>query len=124
MISRDVVARVSEEILERGKHDWVDMSEVAWVAQSTGGAQTEDAVLALALDALRFVIGSGEMEVGDLRAVEGAAPVEPLGLARLAFHSWELSAADAVDRVNKEWVALGRRPNLGDVAWLQKRQRN
>lgn len=123
MSDRDDVGRVAEDILKRGEHDWVQMSEVAWVAQSTGGAQTDAAVLALALRALRIILDTGEMEIGDLRVVEGDAPVELPELARLAVYPWGLSTDEAVTRVSKDWVALGRRPNLGDIAWLQKREK-
>jgi hypothetical protein len=34
------------------------------------------------------------------------------------FASWDLLSAQAVARIEKEWSALGRLPNIGEVAWF------
>lgn len=34
------------------------------------------------------------------------------------FISWELSPEQAVNQIDKEWTALGRDPNIGEVAWF------
>lgn len=35
------------------------------------------------------------------------------------FEPWDLSADEAIARVASEWDALGREPDIGDVAWFE-----
>lgn len=35
-----------------------------------------------------------------------------------AFVAWDLGAADAFARIEREWLALGRAPAPGDIAWF------
>ena len=37
----------------------------------------------------------------------------------LYISSWGLGSADTIKRIEDEWRALGRLPNLGDVCWLE-----
>jgi hypothetical protein len=37
----------------------------------------------------------------------------------LCVQSWGLSADDTIKRIEDEWRALGRSPNLGEVCWLE-----
>jgi hypothetical protein len=36
------------------------------------------------------------------------------------FVSWELPPDQAVSRIEKEWSALAREPNIGEVAWFTR----
>ena len=38
------------------------------------------------------------------------------------FVSWDLPADQAVSRIENEWSALGREPNIGEVAWFTSAQ--
>ena len=115
---------MAEEILDRATDDWIQLSEVAWVAMSTGGAQTETEVLDMSLAAMRSLLDRGEMYVGDLRVAEGQPAVGPLKLPAIVFRPWDLTVDASMERVRREWVALGRRPNLGDICWLEKRDKS
>lgn len=92
------------EILLSGLDDWIQASEVDSVARTVGGAATEAEVQQLSLEIIRKVIKDGLMEVGDVTAQ--------------GFHAWDLSADDALERIEREWKALGRNPNLGEICWL------
>jgi hypothetical protein len=35
-----------------------------------------------------------------------------------AFHHWPETRADVGDRIEREWRALGREPNIGDIGWF------
>src|SRR5215213_8848177 len=34
------------------------------------------------------------------------------------FVPWGVPASEAMDRIEREWSALGRDPNIGEVAWF------
>ena len=36
----------------------------------------------------------------------------------MRFDVWQTSAEESVARIDREWIALGREPNLGDVVWF------
>ncbi|ATB32458.1 hypothetical protein [Melittangium boletus] len=66
---------------------------------------TEDEVRLETLSALRPLLTSGA-----LRAVH----LLPGG----AFAPWEGTAEEQLARMDAEWAALGRRPDLGDIVWF------
>jgi hypothetical protein len=92
------------EILLLGLDDWIQASEIASVTRTVGGAATHDEVRQLSLEIIRKVIKDGLMAVGDV--------------TEKGFHVWELSADDALERIEREWTALGRNPSLGEICWL------
>jgi len=96
-----------DELLMSGADDWVLAAEVAWVAESTGGAKTPDQIRDLSLRLIRELLQQGMMEIGDLSE---EAP---------HFRKWNLPMEEALERVEREWKALGRLPDLGDICWLQ-----
>jgi hypothetical protein len=34
------------------------------------------------------------------------------------FKDWDTAPNEVLERVEREWVALGRAPNLGEICWL------
>src|SRR5262245_7076167 len=94
-----------DELLRAGLDDWLHAPEVASVAQFVGGATADDLNRDLSLDLVREVVQRGLMKVGDLRK-EG-------------FREWQMTPEAAIARVVREWSALGRRPRLGELFWLE-----
>jgi hypothetical protein len=93
-----------DDLLIKGTEDWIDACEVASVAKTVGGATSASAVRDLSLRAVAELINRGLMEPGDVD--------------RSGFRSWGIPAAQAIARIQREWRALGRNPNLGEVCWL------
>ena len=94
-------------LLEHGADDWVYAAEVASVAKFTGRANTEDEIRGLSFALIREVVQQGFMEIGDLLGEGGR------------FRKWEMSDQETLERVEREWIALGRNPSLGEICWLQ-----
>jgi hypothetical protein len=90
-----------------GCDDWVNVAEVTSVAKFTGQAQSVDEIRELSLKLIREVVQRGLMEIGDL----------PDQGRRLRL--WPMSPQECLDRVEREWNALGRNPSLGEICWLQ-----
>ncbi len=93
-----------EELLRRGSDDWVDATEVAWVARSVGGATSEDEVRDLSLRVLRELLGRNLMDVGMV--------------TETGFTAWEVPVDQALRRIESEWRALPKGPDLGEICWL------
>jgi hypothetical protein len=93
-----------EDVLDRGLDDWIDITEVASVAKTVGGAVTDAEIQELSIEIIRSVIQEGLMEVGDV-TTDG-------------FHRWGLSPDEALKRIEHDWGALGRWPYIGDICWL------
>lgn len=96
-----------DDLLMRGCDDWVNAAEVTSVAKFTGHAQSEDEIRSVSLKLIREVVQQGLMEIGDL----------PDEGRRLKL--WPMTSQECLDRVEREWNALGRNPSLGEICWLQ-----
>jgi hypothetical protein len=93
-----------ERLLVLGTVDWIGAWEVASVAQTVGGATSEAAVRDLSLRVIADLLNRGLMEAGDV--------------TESGFRPWTVPVAAAVSRIQREWTALGRNPDLGDICWL------
>jgi hypothetical protein len=80
------------------------------------------------VNAVRFDLGStdpSEMRATTLRLVQrllherGMQVGHPTPDGR-HFVSWGLSPDQAVSRIEQEWSALGREPDIGEVAWFTR----
>jgi len=96
-----------DDLLMRGCDDWVNAAEVTSVAKFTGHAQSEDEIRSVSLKLIGEVVQQGLMEIGDL----------PDEGRRLKL--WPMTSQECLDRVEREWNALGRNPSLGEICWLQ-----
>ena len=95
------------DLVIRGCDDWVDACGVASVAIQVGHAQSAEEIRDLALKIIREVVQQGLMEVGDL----------PEQGRRLNL--WPMTPQECLNRVEREWKALGRNPTLWEICWLQ-----
>jgi len=82
------------------------------------------------VDAVRFDLGSTsapETRALTLRLVRGLLFDRGMQVGHPApdgrhFVSWDLPPDQAMSRIEKEWSALGREPNIGEVAWFTSAQ--
>jgi hypothetical protein len=88
----------------------LQLDEMASVARRhLGESPSEPDVIRATTEVISDLLGSGYAIVGDVVKDEGL----------LCVRSWGLSNADTIKRVEDEWRALGRSPNLGEVCWLE-----
>jgi hypothetical protein len=106
-MNRDIVT----ELLQRGLVDILQLAEIASVVRSHVAESSEDSdVLSETLEVITHLLASGYATAGDVvRDQDGL----------LHIRSWGLSPSDTVKRIEDEWRALGRLPNLGEVCWLE-----
>ena len=94
-----------DDLVMRGCDDWVQASEVASVAITEGGARSEKEIQDLSFEMTRRVIRDGLMVLGDV--------------TEKGFKKWNLSSEEGLARAERDWRALGRTPNLGELFWLE-----
>jgi len=100
MTSADVLENLAEECHEDHVGLWRIVNAVRFDLGSTNPSQTP----ALTLRLLRSLLQEPGMQVG-----------QPTPDGR-HFVSWGLSPDQAVSRIDRKWFALGRDPNIGEVA--------
>jgi len=110
------VEAVVAELVRLGLDDVIQASEAAYVSTYTIGAKTDTEVRESTVEAVRLLLQRGLMEIGDIVSVR--CPQAREGHI-LDVASWGLSPPEAAARVDREWRALGRRPNLGELFWLR-----
>ena len=99
------------ELLDRGLDDILQLSEMAGVARRhLGGSPSEDEVMRVTTEIIGELVDAGY-------AIVGHVAKDDEGI--LYISSWGLGSADTIKRIEDEWRALGRPPNLGDVCWLE-----
>lgn len=93
-----------DSLLARLADDWVSAAEVTWVAKSVGGASTNDETCNASLSLIRHLLDRGMTEVGDI--TDGG------------FFAWDLTSAESVERIQREWGRIGRPPRIGEIGWF------
>lgn len=102
MTSDDILESLVEECHEDHVGLWRIVNAVRDDLGSTNPAERK----ALALRLVRTLLEDRGMQVG-FPTRDGRH-----------FLPWNVSADQAVSRIEKEWAALGREPNIGEVAWF------
>lgn len=92
------------EILKHGLDDWIQAAEVASIVQSIEGSSTSTDVCDASLAVIAGILHQELMRAGDV-TVDG-------------FKEWKMTSTEALDRISRDWKALGRFPNLGEICWL------
>lgn len=102
MTANDVLESLAEECHIDHVGLWEIINAVQFDLDSTNPSETQ----ALTLRLVRSLLQERGMQVGH-PAPDGRH-----------FVSWDLPPDQAVSRIEKEWSALGREPNIGEVAWF------
>jgi len=97
---------LQRDMVIEGLDDYVGLWEsVNWVAR-VDGPLDGDGMRANVMRRLRPLLLDGLVEPGFPSADGG-------------FDSWSLNAEEAMERIETEWRALGRDPNIWDVCWFR-----
>jgi hypothetical protein len=97
---------VLESLAGECQVDHVGLWEIVDAVRFDLGSTNAPETRAMALRLIRSLLSERGMQVGH-PAVDGRH-----------FVSWDLSPEQAVSRIENEWSALGREPNIGEVAWF------
>ncbi len=97
---------VLESLVEECHEDHVGLWEIVNAVRFDLGPVNPVQTRAMTLQLVRSLLHERGMQVGH-PAPDGRH-----------FVSWGLPPEQAVSRIEKEWSALGREPNIGEVAWF------
>jgi hypothetical protein len=97
---------VLEQLVEECQVDHVGLWEIVRAVQDDLGSATAEETRELSMGFVRCLLKERGMLVGH-PAPDGRD-----------FLSWGLPADQAISRIEREWSALGRDPNIGEVAWF------
>ncbi len=99
------IERLRNVLLTECRVDYVGLWEVISHVEYETGQSDRRMVREIAMALIAQLLQEGLIKAG--------APNDTGG-----FIEWELSPEEAVRRINDEWTALGREPNLGDIVWF------
>lgn len=102
MTPEEVVESLVEECQEDYVGLWRIVNAVRFDLGSADAAQTR----AMTLRLVRSLLQERGMQVG-WPAPDGRR-----------FLPWDLTSEHAIHRIENEWAALGRDPNIGELAWF------
>jgi hypothetical protein len=97
---------VLESLAEECREDHVGLWEIVNAVRFDLGATDPSETRALTLRLVQRLLRERGMQVG-----------HPTPDGR-HFVSWGLPPDQAVSRIEQEWSALGREPDIGEVAWF------
>lgn len=97
---------VLESLFEESHEDHVGLWRVVNAVRFDLGTVDPVQTRAMTLRLVRSLLQERGMQVGQ-PAQDGRH-----------FVPWNLPPDQAVNRIEKEWTALGREPNIGEVAWF------
>ncbi len=98
------LSSLEQDLLVIGLDDYVGLWQFVWVLRHTGTPESVD-VREQVLESVRRLLEGGYTQPGRL-------------LDDGAFAPWSSAADDSVRRIDREWQALGRDPNIPDICWF------
>ncbi|SRR5579871_1383804 len=97
---------VLQSLADECRQAHVGLWEVVNAARFDLGARNPSETRSLTLQLVRGLLAERGMQVGH-PAPDGRH-----------FVSWDIPAEEAVRRIEQEWSALGREPNIGEIVWF------
>lgn len=108
-MNEELIASIRGTIVEEAQSDVVGLWAVLWEVKNQCPLLSVEGAEAATLDVVREALSRGELLVGGF---------DDKNADTISFVPWWLSLSDALQRIEREWTALGREPTLGEIAWL------
>jgi len=108
-MSQKKIAVIKRALVEEAQSDVVGLWAVLWRVKNELPSLSLEEAKAATLEVIHDALSREEIVVGEF----GGEDKETT-----SFIPWQASLTDALLRIEREWVALGREPNLGEIAWF------
>jgi hypothetical protein len=95
---------LGDRLLVEALDDWLHLADVAWAARQFARSEGKQDVVAAATQVLAALLHDDLIQIGEVS--DGG------------FFEWDVPPDEAIARVGREWLALNRHPQPGDVCWL------
>jgi hypothetical protein len=106
----DRISEIVSDCVEETKVDYVGLWQIVGRIRHEFGIVEQAKVKKVVLQTVRGLLAAG-LEAVTLR------PTTPVRLG------WENQDVESVlDRISREWEALGRDPNPGEIAWFDRKR--
>jgi hypothetical protein len=103
MVDREEIVA---QLLAECDEDHVGLWELVNAVQLDLGIRDPATVRAATLDLVRSLLEHPRMEIG-VPTPDGRH-----------FAAWDVSSDEAVEAIRQQWEALGRDPDIGEIAWF------
>jgi hypothetical protein len=108
-MNQDTIAVIRRTLVEEAQSDVVGLWAVLWQVKNELPSLSSEEARAATLEVIHDALSREEIVVGEF----GGGDTETT-----SFIPWRMSLMDALQRIEREWRALAREPNLGDIAWF------
>jgi hypothetical protein len=95
-----------EELISEAQEDEVGLWLIVEKVKDELGLQDDQAIKQATLDGVARLLRTGKVVAGSYR------------LDRTGVERWTGSIPEVIERISREWDALGREPNIGEIAVL------
>src|SRR5947208_4142129 len=98
--------KVRDDVLTECADDHVGLWSLVWQVRHELGTSDPDVLRRQVLDLIRQLLASGKVRAG-FPAPDGRG-----------FREWSLPPDQLIARIQAEWNALGRTPDIGDIVYF------
>jgi len=102
------ISDLYKDILLSCEDDYTRLDEIIYDVKKFFNVTSAQEIQNKTLEVIKDLLGLGFIEVSETTG----------GKDGEGFNPWNLSPKESIDRIKKEWDALGREPNIGDIAWF------
>ncbi len=102
--------RIAHETITETREDYVGLWSVLWQVRHAFPNYSPEQAREATMLVLRSILQGSEIIVGSFQGQR--------------FVPWFGSSRDWLDRIAREWDALGKDPNIGDIAWFSVKSRS
>ncbi len=102
--------KLIDEFLVYGTIEFMDLKWMSWITRRTMQPTDESRVISLTVETIRYLLDEKLAFVGEpVKDEQNYVEIRP----------WDLSASEAVERIEREWRELGSFIESGKVVWLE-----
>lgn len=109
MTERTAMDEIKRTLVEETRTDAVGLWAVLWEVKRAFPSLSAEEAKQITLTVIREGLIKRDFLAGHFSENDDET---------LAFSEWGLLVEETMARVEREWVALGREPTLGDVVWF------
>ncbi len=96
-------------IAEEAKTDVVGLWAVLWEVKQNSTHLAPEAAMSVTLDVIERLLSAGDIVAGQFVDQNDDT---------LFFERWNMSVAETIDRIEREWQRLGKEPSPGEIVWF------
>ena len=109
MTTEHAVGDLTRILREEAQTDTVGLWAVIWEVKQVMPLASPEEIRRTTLSVVRDALAGEHVVAGQFVDLDAET---------FAFSRWSASVDESLARIDREWDALGREPNLGDIVWF------